>query len=63
MEYSVKSSEFGGLQAVSPEEDRLALLRAAVRDLADPAKAEAWRTVLSSVQVCLEVLPDAQACF
>jgi len=55
--------DIGNLQAVSPEEDRLALLRSAVRDLGDSKKATAWRRVLSSVQVRFKVLPDTKARF
>ena len=55
-------SDLGKMQAVSPEEDRLAFLRAAVRDLGDKKKAAGWRRALSSVQVRFIVLTTEKAC-
>ena len=56
-------NEIGKLIAVSPEEDRIALLRAAKRDMSDPTKRDQWKRVLSSMQVRFKVLPDIKARF
>ena len=56
-------NEICKLVAVSPEEDRIALLRAANRDMNGSMKGDTWKRVLSSMQVRFKVLPDIKARF
>ena len=63
---AVPSSSFapmdhqGALEAVSPEEDRLVVLKAVVRDIADGKKMQQWAAHLSSVPMKFEVLASAK---
>ncbi len=48
----------GVLEAVSPEEDRLVVLKAAVRDIDDPGKMKLWAAHMKTVPLRFELLPS-----
>ena len=50
----------GALEAVSPEEDRLLVLKAVVRDIEDSKKMQLWAAHLSSVPMKFEVLAGSR---
>ena len=50
----------GALEAVSPEEDRIVVLKAVIRDIEDGKKMQQWAAHLSSVPMKFEVLASAR---
>ena len=48
----------GALRAVSPEEDRLVVFKAVVRDIDDPAKMQMWAGYLCTAPLKFELLPN-----